>query len=62
MATIYLVDMADYPGMNEVWDKWVAKDATPARATVQVRDRGQVHVVWTGAGVDSGEMHPSGRG
>ena len=24
------------PGMNEVWDAWVAPEAAPARATVQV--------------------------
>ncbi|GAX83299.1 hypothetical protein CEUSTIGMA_g10725.t1 [Chlamydomonas eustigma] len=36
MATIYLVDMSEYAGMNEVWDKWVTPEATPARATVEV--------------------------
>ncbi|OQR94132.1 hypothetical protein ACHHYP_01687 [Achlya hypogyna] len=34
-VTIYLKDMADYAGMNAVWDAWVVKGATPARATVQ---------------------------
>ena len=34
-ATVYLADMADYPGMNEVWDAWVVPDRAPARATVQ---------------------------
>jgi enamine deaminase RidA (YjgF/YER057c/UK114 family) len=36
-ATIYLVDMADFAAMNEVWDAWVSKDNLPARATVQAR-------------------------
>ncbi len=33
-ATIWLVDMASFPEMNSVWDRWVAEGATPARATV----------------------------
>jgi enamine deaminase RidA (YjgF/YER057c/UK114 family) len=33
-ATIYLSDMRNFGGMNEVWDAWVDKNATPARATV----------------------------
>jgi len=36
-ATIYLVDMADFAAMNEVWDAWVPKDNLPARATVQAQ-------------------------
>jgi enamine deaminase RidA (YjgF/YER057c/UK114 family) len=36
MATIYLVDMADYAGMNAVWDAWVPPGSAPARACVQV--------------------------
>jgi enamine deaminase RidA (YjgF/YER057c/UK114 family) len=36
-VTIYLVDMADFAAMNEVWDAWVPKDNLPARATVQAR-------------------------
>jgi enamine deaminase RidA (YjgF/YER057c/UK114 family) len=37
MTTIYLADLADYAGMNVVWDAWVAdiKDNAPPRATVQ---------------------------
>ena len=37
MATIYLADLADYAGMNVVWDAWVAdiKGNAPPRATVQ---------------------------
>lgn len=36
MVTIYLVDMADYAGMNEVWEAWLPTGAAPARACVQV--------------------------
>ena len=32
---IYLADIADIAGMNEVWDAWVAPGHTPPRATVQ---------------------------
>jgi len=35
MAQIFLADLADYAGMNEVWDAWVVPGHTPARATVQ---------------------------
>lgn len=34
-ATIWLTSMADFAEMNSVWDEWVPKDATPARATVE---------------------------
>lgn len=39
MATIYLADLADYAGMNVVWDAWVAdiKGNAPPRATVQTK-------------------------
>jgi enamine deaminase RidA (YjgF/YER057c/UK114 family) len=33
-ATIWLTNMADFPDMNQAWEGWVAKGATPARATV----------------------------
>ena len=36
-ATIYLADMADYAGMNAVWDAWVPQGDTPARATVEAK-------------------------
>jgi len=36
MATIYLVDMADYDGMNAVWEAWLPEGMAPARACVQV--------------------------
>ncbi len=37
MAQIYLADLADYAGMNGVWDAWVSdiKGHAPPRATVQ---------------------------
>jgi enamine deaminase RidA (YjgF/YER057c/UK114 family) len=34
---IYLADLADFAGMNEVWDDWVASGHTPPRATVQAQ-------------------------
>jgi enamine deaminase RidA (YjgF/YER057c/UK114 family) len=34
-ATIYLANMSDYGGMNDVWDAWVVPGRTPARATVR---------------------------
>lgn len=30
---VWLADMADFDGMNDVWDDWVDRDAPPARAT-----------------------------
>ena len=35
MCQIYLADMADFPGMNAVWDEWVPAGHTPPRATVE---------------------------
>ena len=37
MAQIFLVDMADFDGMNVVWDAWVPAGHTPPRATVQAQ-------------------------
>jgi len=37
MAQIFLADMADFDGMNEVWDAWVLPGNAPPRATVQAR-------------------------
>lgn len=34
-ATIYIKDMADFAGMNSVWDSWVPEGRAPARACVQ---------------------------
>ncbi len=36
-VTIWLADMADFAEMNAVWDAWVPKDATPARATGEAK-------------------------
>ncbi len=37
MAQIYLADMADYAGLNSVWDQWVDKSSPPSRATVEAK-------------------------
>lgn len=37
LAQIFLVDLADFDGMNEVWDAWVPAGNAPPRATVQAR-------------------------
>ncbi|WP_028101206.1 RidA family protein [Pseudoduganella violaceinigra] len=34
MAQIYITDLANFAGMNEVWDAWVVEGHTPPRATV----------------------------
>src|SRR6185295_17079453 len=34
-AQIYLADIHDAAGMNEVWDAWVKPGSAPPRATVQ---------------------------
>ena len=36
MAQIYLADMADYGGLNAVWDQWVGT-SPPSRATVEAK-------------------------
>lgn len=33
---VWLADMADFAGMNEVWDAWVDPKNAPARATAGV--------------------------
>ena len=35
-STVFLVDLADFAGMNEVYARYVGADAPPARATVQI--------------------------
>jgi enamine deaminase RidA (YjgF/YER057c/UK114 family) len=37
MAQIFLADLADFDGMNEVWDDWIPPGDAPPRATVQAR-------------------------
>ena len=34
---IFLADLADYAGMNKVWDAWVLPGFAPPRATVQAK-------------------------
>lgn len=52
MAQIFLADLADFDGMNAVWDDWVAAGHAPPRATVQAalaRKEWRVEVVVTAA-------------
>jgi enamine deaminase RidA (YjgF/YER057c/UK114 family) len=37
MCQIFLADLADFAGMNEVWEDWVAPGDAPCRATVQAK-------------------------
>ena len=37
MAQIFIADLADFAGMNAVWDAWVAPGDAPPRATVSAR-------------------------
>ena len=51
-AQIFLADMADFAGMNAVWDQWVVPGHTPARATVQAalaKPQWKVEIVVTAA-------------
>jgi enamine deaminase RidA (YjgF/YER057c/UK114 family) len=34
---VYISDMANFAGMNAVWDEWVAQGDTPPRATVEAK-------------------------
>lgn len=34
--TVFLVDMSDYAGMNEIWNEHFTKEGGPARTTVAV--------------------------
>lgn len=34
-ATVYLRDIKDFAGMNQVWDQWIPKGHAPARACVE---------------------------
>jgi enamine deaminase RidA (YjgF/YER057c/UK114 family) len=56
MAQIYLADMADFPGMNAVWDEWIATAGKPARATVEAalaKPGWKVEIVITAALADT---------
>ena len=51
-AQIYLSDIADIGGMNEVWDAWVVPGTAPPRATVQAalaRPEWRIEIVVTAA-------------
>lgn len=51
-AQIYLADIADFAGMNAVWDQWVVPGHTPPRATVQAalaKPQWKVEIVVTAA-------------
>ena len=37
MAQIFISDLANFAGMNEVWDAWVVPGHTPPRATVEAK-------------------------
>ncbi len=52
MAQIFLSDLADFAGMNTVWDAWVVPGHTPPRATVQAalaKPQWKIEVVITAA-------------
>ncbi|MBB5877976.1 RidA family protein [Xanthomonas sp. 3498] len=36
-AEIYMTDLAEFAEMNKVWEEWVSRGNTPARATVQAK-------------------------
>jgi enamine deaminase RidA (YjgF/YER057c/UK114 family) len=35
MCQIFVVDLAEFPALNEVWEAWVAPGNAPPRATVK---------------------------
>lgn len=35
MCQIFIVDLADFPAMNEIWEDWLPPGDAPPRATVQ---------------------------
>jgi enamine deaminase RidA (YjgF/YER057c/UK114 family) len=37
MCQIFIADLADFPGMNGVWEKWVPAGHAPPRATVEAK-------------------------
>jgi enamine deaminase RidA (YjgF/YER057c/UK114 family) len=44
-ANIWLSDIRTFDEMNKIWDGWVAKGNTPARATVEARLAGPEYLV-----------------
>lgn len=52
MVQIFLADLAEFDGMNRVWDGWLAAGHTPPRATVQAalaRPEWKIEIVATAA-------------
>jgi enamine deaminase RidA (YjgF/YER057c/UK114 family) len=37
MCQIFIADLADFPGMNAVWEQWVSAGNAPPRATVEAQ-------------------------
>jgi enamine deaminase RidA (YjgF/YER057c/UK114 family) len=37
MAQIFVANMAEFDGMNQAWDAWVADGNAPPRATIEAR-------------------------
>ncbi len=37
MCQIFITDLADFAGMNEVWEAWLPADHAPPRATVKAQ-------------------------
>ncbi len=51
-AQIFIKDLADFPAMNAVWERWVVPGHTPTRATVKAdlaRPGWKVEIVVTAA-------------
>ena len=51
-AIVWLPDMGDFDGMNEVWDAWVPEGHAPARACGEARlarDELRVEIIVTAA-------------
>jgi enamine deaminase RidA (YjgF/YER057c/UK114 family) len=51
-AQIFIADLAEFPGLNAVWDAWVVPGHTPPRATVEAklaRPAWKVEIVVTAA-------------
>ena len=44
-ANIWLTDIRSFDEMNAVWEAWVVKGSTPARATVEARLAGSEYLV-----------------
>jgi enamine deaminase RidA (YjgF/YER057c/UK114 family) len=36
-ATIYLKEIKDFDGMNQVWDQWISQGHAPARACIEAK-------------------------